>query len=260
MNSGDIRFVNDLILRAGEIALEAKQDEWNVEYKGIDDPVTAIDHKLSDLLVAELKSRFPGDGVISEELPATLEDWAHERVWIIDPIDGTRHFITGDGEWSVMIGLLINSVPAFGWVCRPTKGCLYYGGKDHGAVRQHDDSITPLGSCSQKIPPIMIAGGRDPIQSKIDNLWKGTHVIRRGSMGLKVMAILEGEADLAIQSDAHSKQWDTAAPLAIGMECGLVGIGLDGNSLEYGATEMAHLNGVLIGLPYLCEEVAARLK
>jgi 3'-phosphoadenosine 5'-phosphosulfate (PAPS) 3'-phosphatase len=260
MNSQDLQFVNDLVLRAGSIALESKAEDWNIEYKAPGDAVTAIDRQLSTLIVSELKSHFPNDGIISEEIAVLPEEWAHERVWIIDPIDGTRHFINGNGEWAVMVGLLINLQPVFGWVYRPTKDCLYYGGKDHGAFRQHDRSTTAFGSCSQKIPPIIMAGGRDPIRSKLDNLWKGTRIIRRGSMGLKVMAILEGETDLAIQSDVHSKQWDTAAPLAIGMACGLVGIGLDAKPLHYGSTELAHLNGVLIGLPYTCQEVASRLQ
>jgi len=260
MNPEDIEFVIDLVLRAGQIALESTQDEWNVEFKGVGDPVTAIDRQLSDLLVTELRSRFPEDGIISEEIAASPEEWSHERVWIIDPIDGTRHFISGNGEWAVMVGLLVNSQPVFGWVYRPVKDCLYFGGKGHGAFRMHNHVKTVLAACSQKIPPIIMAGGRDPIRSKTGNLWQGTRVIRRGSMGLKVMAILEGEADLAIQSDVHSKQWDTAAPLAIGMQCGLVGIGLDGKPLRYGIGELAHLNGVLIGLPVTCEEVASKLQ
>ena len=259
MNPQDIEFINNLVQRAGQIALESKAEDWNIEYKGPGDAVTALDRQLSDLLVADLKTRFPNDGIISEEIPIPPEEWSHERVWIIDPIDGTRHFINGNGEWAVMVGLLINSQPEFGWVYRPSKDCLYYGGKNYGAFRRQDRSTTTFGPCSQKIPPIIMAGGRDPVRSKIDSLWKGTRITRRGSMGLKVMAILEGEADLAIQSDVHSKQWDTAAPIAIGKECGLVAIGLDGKALEYGAGEMSHLNGVLIGLPGTCEEVAARL-
>ena len=260
MNTTDIEFVNDLVQRAGQIALESSPEDWNIEYKGPGDAVTALDHQLSELIVSELKSRFPDDGIISEEITASPEEWAHSRVWIIDPIDGTRHFINGNGEWAVMVGLLVNSVPVFGWVYRPTKDYLYFGGKDHGAFRQCDHTTIQFGLCSQKIPPIIMAGGRDPIRSKIDNLWKGTRIIRRGSMGLKVMAILDGEADLAIQSDVHSKQWDTAAPMAIGMECGLVAIGLNGKPLRYGTDELSHLNGVLIGLPLTCDEVAARLQ
>jgi 3'-phosphoadenosine 5'-phosphosulfate (PAPS) 3'-phosphatase len=78
-------------------------------------------------------------------------------------------------------------------------------------------------------------------------------------MGLKVMSVLESEADLAVQSDVYSKQWDTAAPLAIGVECGLVGIGFDGKSLQYGDSAISHQQGVLIGLPQICHEVATRL-
>ena len=78
-------------------------------------------------------------------------------------------------------------------------------------------------------------------------------------MGLKVMAILEDDADLAIQSDNHSKQWDTAGPLAIGIECGLVGIGFDGKSLRYGPGELSHQQGVLIGVPEICDEVVTKL-
>ena len=106
----------------------------------LDDKVTSADRALSTLITTAIKKRFPSDCVISEEddehIHSLKQSASHTRVWLIDPIDGTQNYILGDGQYCVMIGLVIDMHPVFGWVYEPHTNILYFGGPNFGAYRR----------------------------------------------------------------------------------------------------------------------------
>src|SRR5690606_2354545 len=92
---------------AGAILLEHFGGRPRVEWKAPGDPVTEADIAAGDLIVGELARRFPGDGILSEEEAGDPRRLERPRVWIVDPMDGTKEFIAGRDEFTVMIGLAV---------------------------------------------------------------------------------------------------------------------------------------------------------
>lgn len=123
-----LRFAIDVAEAAGPIALKYFRRGARVSDKatgGFFDPVTAADREIESQLRAEIERRFPGHGIVGEEHGATAGGGG--LVWVIDPIDGTRAFISGMPAWGLMIGLAENGEPRLGVVHQPFLGETFYG-------------------------------------------------------------------------------------------------------------------------------------
>ena len=176
------------------------------------------------------------------------------RVWMIDPIDGTDNYIIGDGQYCVMIGLLVDRAPVFGWVFQPDTSTLYFGGPGYGAWKQH--ALNPasrfdhLSSISQESSARVIMGYRD----RTAHPWVKEHpkvvLVKAGSIGLKVAKVLEREADIFVHLSGKLKTWDTAGPAAIALGGGLDVGTLDSDVLSFPLLpEIRHGTSVIIGCP-----------
>ena len=98
-----------------------------VERKAGDEPVTDADHAANELIVGRLAEAFPDDVILSEEIPDDGARLRQSRVWMVDPIDGTRDFIAGDDGFAVMIGLCVDGRPQVGALALPLTGVVYAG-------------------------------------------------------------------------------------------------------------------------------------
>src|SRR5690349_14242736 len=112
----ELEVARRLAREAGAILMEFYRGETEVQWKGYDDPVTAADHAANEMLVRELHRHFPEDAILSEELPDDRARLAHERVWMVDPMDGTKQFIERLDEFTVMIGLAVEGDQIVGQV------------------------------------------------------------------------------------------------------------------------------------------------
>src|SRR5438045_2533343 len=116
----------------------------NVQSKAGDEPVTEADHAANTLIVDRLRDAFPDDVILSEEIPDDRSRLGRPRVWMVDPIDGTRDFILGDDGFAVMIGLCVDGRPKIGVVAQPTTGKVYSGIAGLGAwLEQRDAPAQP---------------------------------------------------------------------------------------------------------------------
>src|SRR3989440_9429950 len=97
-----------------------------------EDPVTQADHAANDVIIRGLQTEFPADGLLSEESVDTVRRLDLARAWIIDPLDGTRGFISGNGDFAVQIGLAVAGAAALGVVYLPDTDVLYYAARVHG--------------------------------------------------------------------------------------------------------------------------------
>ena len=123
----------DLARKAGAVLLQFYSGVTGVEWKDEREPVTAADRAANSLIVEELARLFPDDGVLAEESPDTTGRLRHDRLWVIDPMDGTKEFIKRNGEFSVMIGLAIDGIATVGAVYQPTRDRMFYGTVGAGA-------------------------------------------------------------------------------------------------------------------------------
>src|SRR5687767_5089709 len=111
---------------AGRILLDFYAKDTQVQWKGRDDPVTAADQAANEMLARELSRHFPDDALLTEELPDDLARMQKDRVWTVDPMDGTKQFIERIGEFAVMIGLAVEGEAKLGVVYNPSVDRMYY--------------------------------------------------------------------------------------------------------------------------------------
>src|SRR5438067_10994257 len=142
----ELRVVVELARRAGEAALEFYGGPLRVEHKEeFDEPVTQADRAVNELIVRALQQEFPEDGILAEESVDTARRLGRERVWMVDPLDGTKGFIAGTGDFAVQIGLVIEGAPVLGVVYLPDTDVLYYAARGHGAwVVRRETGTEPL--------------------------------------------------------------------------------------------------------------------
>ncbi|MGH9552500.1 MAG: 3'(2'),5'-bisphosphate nucleotidase CysQ family protein [Terriglobales bacterium] len=229
VHATEIDLVCDLARRAGKLALEMRAGVAVME-KAPGDVVTAADKAVSRLIVSELSERFPGDLIVSEE--GDRQQASSNRTWLIDPIDGTDHYVKNSKQFSVMIGVLFEGYAGYGWVYKPVEDMLYFGGPGLGAFRQIGESIPeplaaaePLAGREYKR---LIIGRRDARMRPWLERMPDVTLRQVGSMGVKVSWILEDRADLVAQMHGRMSVWDTCAPAAIALGAGLeVGSGND---------------------------------
>jgi len=248
----------DLARRAGEILLKYYAEEPSVEWKGKNDPVTTADRAASRLLTDELRLRFPDDAILSEEEKDDLKRLTIPRVWIIDPMDGTKEFIARRGEFAVMIGLAVGGAARLGVVYQPSHDKLYYGAAGEGAFvaqsgqtrRLSVSNVDNPAEATMALSRSHLSGTTNAIRLKLGI----EKTVQTGSLGVKVGLICEGQSDVYVQGRGTSL-WDTCGPEAILHEAGGRMTDWMGNAFRYDVVEVRNLNGVVATNRVLHENV-----
>jgi 3'(2'), 5'-bisphosphate nucleotidase len=244
----ELQAAKDLALRAGAILLKHYADGFSVEWKGKNDPVTDADRASSRVLVAELHKRFPNDAILSEEEKDDSMRLSSRRVWIIDPMDGTKEFVARRGEFAVMIGLAVKGEPRLGVVYQPTQDKLYYAAAGDGAYLTFSGVTLQLQVSSEHDPShATMALSRSHLSATTEAIRQELGIektTQTGSLGVKVGLICEAQADVYVQGRGTSV-WDTCGPEAILREAGGTMTDWLGNPLRYDVAEVRNLNGVI---------------
>lgn len=240
---------------AGEKILELYALDIIAEQKlGVDnhsEPVTIADKTASRMIVAGLMENFPGDGILSEEETDVVEvRAARNRVWMIDPIDGTWGFIKKDGDFGVQIGLTQNGEAILGVVYLPVYNELYYAAKGEGAFLIEGDGEPQRLTVSEKtdFTAMFLASSRNhrsPKMYRIIEDFGFRQEIQRGSVGLKVGLIAQQICDIYVHLSPRTKFWDTCAPQIILEEAGGKMTDIFGSALRYDLTDVQNHNGIL---------------
>lgn len=243
-----------LARKAGSAILRHYSTDIISEHKlGVDnraEPVTAADREASRIIVEGLEKLFPDDAILSEEEADQPETrLARERVWIIDPIDGTSGFIKKDGDFAVQIGLAVQAQPVVGVVYLPAHDLMYFASRGGGAFSVRKRGVERL-FVSEKtdMRKMSIAVSRDhrsPKMSQIVEKLELKDEVRRGSVGVKIGTIAEQECDLYIHLSHRTKFWDTCAPQAILEEAGGKITDLFGSEFRYDIGNVMNLNGIV---------------
>lgn len=230
-----------------------------------DEPVTEADRVASRMIVESLAERFPNDAILSEEeIDEADARLANDRVWIIDPIDGTAGFIKKDGDFAVQIALAERGRPVVGVVYLPAHRTLYFASAGNGtflargggkAERLHTSENLNLGEMN-------IAVSRDHRSPKMSRIIRELGLkseIGRGSVGVKIGMIAERSCDLYIHLSHRTKFWDTCAPQIILEEAGGRVTDLFGGEFRYDGSSVLNLNGILATNGTAHEAVLSRL-
>ncbi len=230
-----------------------------VRYKSGDEPVTEADRSANQHILARIRARFPEDGLLSEESKDDLSRLQKERVWIIDPMDGTKEFIARNGEFSVMIGLAIGGQPVLGVVMQPTSDLLYVGAAGQGAfLYEHGETVALTVSDCLEPANIVMVSSRSHRQQIVDRIRATMRITRErvsGSVGLKVGLITRQLADLYVHPSPGCKEWDLCAPHALLAAAGGRMTDCWGNPLSYNKRDVRAHNGLVASNGVMHEEI-----
>lgn len=255
MLQNELETAIDLARRASESILDHYSREIIAEQKlGVDayyEPVTVADRAASRIIVDGLTAEFPGDAVLSEEEADDAEKrLSAERVWIIDPIDGTAGFVKKDGDFAVQIGLAVNGEAVLGVVMLPLHKRLYHAVKGKGTFIETDGEekwrlrVSEITTFSE----MTLAFSRNHPSKGISAILAGfafENAVQRGSIGLKIGLIADRMADAYIHLSPRTKLWDTCAPQIILEEAGGKLTDLFGEIYRYDVSDLQNHGGIV---------------
>lgn len=212
--------------------------------------VTAADREANELIVSQLRKEFPDDGILAEESSDTEERLDKERVWLIDPMDGTKNFIQRDGDFAVQIGLAVAGEVVAGVVFQPSRDVLYRAARGSGTwIEEKAKPPTRMSVSNRTDPTEMVLASsrshRSPRMERVVKEFKFKEETRRGSVGIKIGLIAEQQADLYMHLSPSTKQWDTCAPEIVLTEAGGRLTDLFGEPLRYNGLRIDNRNGVV---------------
>jgi len=214
----ELGIVQELAQGAGRLILNYYQSGIQVELKADKSPVTIADLEANAFIVKGLKSAFPSDRILSEEGPLPELSPDTPRTWCVDPLDGTREFLAHNGEFSVMIGLAVKGEAVLGVLYQPTEDLLVWGSNGSAGGRKGGLSIkVGVSACDRLADARVVVSRRrnPPLKESVQSKLSGAHLCPVGGMGIKVIRIATGEADLYLGESDLAKEWDTCAPEAV---------------------------------------------
>lgn len=220
-NKDDSRLAVEVAGKAGEMLLtlqreaisEGRDGNW-LKNEG--------DRRAQSLIDAALREHRPDDSVLSEEAEDDVARISAERVWIIDPLDGTREYSEGRDDWAVHVALWSRHGLVAGAVALPGLGM----------VLDHSNAGASLPDLDGRAPRIAVSRSRAPrlVEHVASSL--GAQLVPMGSAGFKVSAVARGEVDAYIHAGGQY-EWDSAAPVAVALGWGLHASRVDGSELLY---------------------------
>jgi 3'(2'), 5'-bisphosphate nucleotidase len=241
-----------IAVEAAALVAHYRAGQLIVDSKAGDEPVTNADHAASALIVEKLRAAFPDDVVLSEEIPDDGSRLGRPRVWMVDPIDGTRDFILGDDGYAVMIGLCVDGRPTVGAVSQPATGKTYTGILGVGAWldrRESPDLRQPLRTSTLAGPPgIRLVASKSHRTPRVDAVRKALMIDDEwnvGSVGLKIGLVAESLRDLYVYTGGRTKVWDTCGPEAILHGAGGRMTDMDGRPLCYTERDLYNRRGII---------------
>jgi len=250
----------DTITKAGDKILEVYESNFQVEKKDDNSPITKADLESNKIIKESLlQTRIP---ILSEEDTDDKSRMDSEKVWIIDPLDGTQDFVNKTGEFTVMIGLVENHIPIMGLVYWPTEKKLYFAENGFGAFCYDSQGWTKISVRNvEEVAKSLALVSRHHLSDKEKKMLDHLKIKNTASIGssLKVMEIASGRADIYLTSTNKMKQWDTAASHCIISEAGGKMTDISGNDLVYNTESVNHENGLLVTNGSIHEEVVSKI-
>ncbi|WP_084079120.1 3'(2'),5'-bisphosphate nucleotidase CysQ [Demequina sp. NBRC 110057] len=257
MSGSDAAAAGEIAREAGEVLLEVRAGfDPEVEGKARG---KAGDAKAQERISALLGSRFPSDAVLSEEARDSEERLTADRVWIIDPLDGTREYSEGRDDWAVHVALWSRGASpadasAASDVARPgelTAAAVAIPGED---LVLDTDSVATLPALAADAPiRLAVSRSRPPAVTEAVREALDADLIPMGSAGVKIAAVVRGQVEAYVHAGGQY-QWDSAAPVAIARAAGLHCSRIDGSPLVYNDAD-PYLPDLIVCRPELADRI-----
>jgi len=243
----EIQLAINAALEAGKAVMEVYGKNFSTSLKNDKEPITEADIR-SNLIIQKIisDSNYP---ILSEETIDNKERLDHNKIWIIDPLDGTTDFVNRTGEFTIMIALVENHKPILGIIYCPTEEKLFLAQKGQGAfLLNHGKWQSISVSNILELDKCRAVGSRHHISDKETDLLAELKISKFTSKGssLKVTDISSGKAEIYFTTTNKMKQWDTCASYCIIKEAGGKMTDMHGNDLKYNTVLLNHKNGLLV--------------
>lgn len=245
-SSQDLALATEAVLAAGAEVRARFGADAEVRFKTPDQPVTEADLVADELLRSRLLADRPAYGWLSEETADSTDRLSRQRVWVVDPIDGTNSFVAGIPEFVVSVGLVDEGITTAAAVYNPVTRELYQavkgGGATRNGVRIHVASAVECGS-----RPIMLASRWEIEAGLVEGYREFWQIAALGSTAYRMLKVADGTAH-AFVTPATKNEWDVcAAALVVNEAGGRVGRG-DGGELRFNRAEPV-LEGIMAWSP-----------
>ena len=237
----DVELAKRLATEAGKILL-VLQHAFGLAGKALG---KAGDEGANAYLMRELRAARPGDAILSEEEKDDLDRLSAARVWIVDPLDGTREYGEARDDWAVHVALSVNGVPVVGAVALPALDLT---------LTSADNRIL---YAANKPLKMVVSRTRPAAQAVAIAATIGAETLPMGSAGAKAMAVVRGEADIYLHTGGQY-EWDNCAPAAVALAAGLHVSRIDGSPLRYNNPD-PYMPDLLICRPECAEAILAMI-
>ncbi len=216
-----------VVLEAGNAVMRFfTRGNYEVQHKDPENPVTEADFAANRILVRAIRELFPDDALLSEEIEhpqergtMNAERSERKRVWVIDPIDGTREFIKGRPYFAVSVGLIEQGRAVLGFICNPAAGYLLSGGPGLGLFREgktYNPPVRPPFAPPASYPRIVVSRSefKDKQITHLQQYYPDLESHAMGSIAYKLALVADGTFDLVI-SVKPKNEWDLAGGAAL---------------------------------------------
>ena len=246
-NLQETKLAINSVIEAGKAVMEIYEQDFSVKLKQDRSPLTQADIKSNEIIQRIISvSGYP---ILSEESVDDKERLNCEKIWIVDPLDGTSDFVSRTGEFTIMVALIEHNQPILGVVYCPTNKTLFVAQKNGGAynlgngqcLKLSISNVAELEKCRAVVSRHHLSDHDRQFLMKI-KIDKSTQL---GS-SLKVMDICSAKAELYFATTNNMKQWDTCASCCIIKEAGGEITDMLGSELKYNIDTLNHQNGILV--------------
>ncbi len=236
----------DGMVKAGDKILEIYETDFSTEKKEDDSPITQADIESNKILKEVLGET--GITILSEEDTDDKKRLSEEKVWIVDPLDGTTDFVNRTGEFTIMVGLVENQKSVLGLIYWPIKKKMYLAESGKGAFCYNEEWEKIEVTMMAEMQNCQALVSRHHLSEKEKKLLDEMEISVVTSIGssLKVTEIASGEAEIYITTTDKMKQWDTCASNCIISEAGGKMTDISGKDMVYNTESVNHENGILV--------------
>ena len=235
------------VKEAGDAVMKIYRHDFTTTFKKDNEPLTEADLKSNNIIQKILAST--GYPILSEESLDDKKRLGCDKIWIIDPLDGTSDFVSKSGEFTIMIALVEKHEPILGVIYWPINDILYVAQKGGGAHKFVNGVWEKLVISKRlELCNCRVLGSRHHLSSNEADFLKQLNVEKFSERGssLKVTDICSGTAELYFTMTNKIKQWDTCASNRLIIEAGGRMTDMFGNKLEYNTKNIYHKNGILV--------------
>lgn len=249
----------DAAKKASKAVMEIYNQNFTSELKEDNSPITEADLQSNEIIKQILSAS--GHPILSEEDEDDKSRLDHEKIWIVDPLDGTSDFVNRTGEFTIMIALVQNKKSILGVISRPTTNTLFLAQKESGAFKYENGKWEKLiVSKTQDITKCRAVGSRFHLTEQEKEFFKELGVFSFESRGssLKVAEISMGLADLYLTTSNKIKQWDTCASFCLVTEAGGKMTDMFGGEILYNTDKLNHEKGLIVTNGLVHEQIVKK--